>query len=81
MAEDSIVAEDKARNRVESSDSARERNAVFRPQGPAVARMDFFNGLLGWQGRFPLSFRRARTANAVARRAHARSRARACYVK
>ena len=22
------------------------RNAVFRPQGPAVARMDFFNGLL-----------------------------------
>ncbi|MCE2441301.1 MAG: DUF2283 domain-containing protein [Candidatus Latescibacteria bacterium] len=41
-----IVAEDKARNRVESGDSARERNAVFRPQGPAVARMDFFNGLL-----------------------------------
>ena len=40
------MAEDKARNRVESSDSARERNAVFRPQGPAVARMGFFNGLL-----------------------------------
>ena len=40
------MAEDKARNRVESSDSARECNAVFRPQGPAVARMGFFNGLL-----------------------------------
>ena len=41
-----IVAEDKARNRVPSCDSARARNAVFRPQGPAVARMGFFNGLL-----------------------------------
>ena len=41
-----IVDEDKARDRVESSDSARERNAVIRPQGPDVARMDFFNGLL-----------------------------------
>ena len=40
------MAEGKARNRVESSDSARERNAEVRPQGPAVARMDFFNGLL-----------------------------------
>ena len=39
------MAEDKARNRVPSCDSARARNAVFRPQGPAVARMDFFNGL------------------------------------
>ena len=41
-----IVAEDKARNRVESSDSGRERNAVMRSQEPAAARMDFFNGLL-----------------------------------
>ena len=41
-----IAFEDKARDRVPSSDSASERNAVFRPQGPAVARMDFFNGLL-----------------------------------
>ena len=41
------MAEDKARNRVPSCDSARARNAVFRPQGPAVARMGFFNGLLG----------------------------------
>ncbi|MDE3260142.1 MAG: hypothetical protein OYM47_20100 [Gemmatimonadota bacterium] len=41
------MAEDKARNRVPSSDSARARNAVFRPQGPAAARMGFFNGLLG----------------------------------
>ncbi len=41
------MAEDKARNRVPSCDSAGARNAVFRPQGPAVARMDFFNGLLG----------------------------------
>ena len=40
------MAEDKARDRVPSIDSARARNAVFRPQGPAVARMDFFNGLL-----------------------------------
>ena len=38
--------EDKARNRVPSCDSARARNAVFRPQGLAVARMGFFNGLL-----------------------------------
>ena len=30
-------------------DSGRERNAVFGPQGPAAARMDFFNGLLGLQ--------------------------------
>ena len=41
-----IVAVDKARDRVESGDSGRERNAVIRPQGPDVARMDFFNGLL-----------------------------------
>ncbi len=40
------MAEDKARDRVPSCDSARERNAGFRPQGPAVARMGFFNGLL-----------------------------------
>ena len=40
------MAEDKSRNRVPSSDSARERNAGFRPQGPAVARIGFFNGLL-----------------------------------
>ncbi len=39
------MAEDKARNRVESSDPARERNAVSRPHGPAVARMDSSNGL------------------------------------
>ena len=41
-----IVAEDKTRDRRESLDSGRERNAVFRPQGPDAARMDFFNGLL-----------------------------------
>ncbi len=40
------MAEDKARDRVESGDSGRECNAVIRPQGPAAARMDFFNGLL-----------------------------------
>ena len=40
------MVEDKARDRVPSCDSARERNAVFRPQGPAVDRMGFFNGLL-----------------------------------
>ena len=40
------MAVDKARDRVESGDSRRERNAVFRPQGPDAARMDFFNGLL-----------------------------------
>ena len=40
------MAEDKARDRRESLDSGRERNAVFRSQGPDVARMDFFNGLL-----------------------------------
>ena len=40
------MAEDKARNRVPSCDSARARNAGFRPQGPAVARMGFLNGLL-----------------------------------
>ena len=40
------MAEDKARDRVESGDSERECNAVIRPQGPDVARMDFFNGLL-----------------------------------
>ena len=40
------MVEDKARDRVESGDSGRERNAVFRPQGPDAARMDFFNGLL-----------------------------------
>ena len=41
-----IVTEDKARDRVDSGDSARERNAVIRPREPAVARMGFFNGLL-----------------------------------
>ncbi len=41
-----IVAEDKARDRVESGDSGRECIAVIRPQGPDAARMDFFNGLL-----------------------------------
>jgi len=50
------VAEDKAHDRVDSGDSARERNAVIRPREPAaclraphrqVARMGFFNGLLG----------------------------------
>ena len=41
-----IVAEDKARDRRESLDSGRERNAVLRSQGPDTARMDFFNGLL-----------------------------------
>ena len=41
------MAEDKARDRVESGDSGRECNAVIRPQGPDAARMDFFNGLLG----------------------------------
>ena len=41
-----IVAEDKARDRVESGDSGRECNADIRPQGPDAARMDFFNGLL-----------------------------------
>ena len=46
------MAEDKARDRVESGDSGRERNAVIRPQVPEVARMDFFNGLLR-----PTSFR------------------------
>ena len=40
------MTEDKARERVESGDSGRERNAVIRPQEPAVARMVFFNGLL-----------------------------------
>ena len=41
-----IAAEDKTPNRVPSCDSARARNAVFRPQGPAVARMGFFDGLV-----------------------------------
>ena len=41
------MAEDKARDRRESLDSGRESNAVFRSQGPDVARMDFFNGLIG----------------------------------
>ena len=48
------MAEDKARDRVPSCDSARERNAVFRPQGPAVDRMDFFNGLLVYEVMDPL---------------------------
>ena len=38
------MAEDKARNRVESSDSVRERNAVIRLREPDAARMGFFNG-------------------------------------
>ena len=42
------MTEDKARDRVESGDSGRERNAVIRPQEPAADRMDFFNGLLGF---------------------------------
>ena len=41
------MAEDKARDRRESLDSGRERNAVFRSQGPDADRMDFINGLLG----------------------------------
>ena len=50
-----IVTEDKTpacavhadrRDRVDSGDSARERNAVLRPREPAVVRMGFFNGLL-----------------------------------
>ena len=50
------MVEDKARDRVPSSDSARERNAVFRPQAPVVARMDFFNGLLWMQNQgWPLN--------------------------
>ena len=40
------MAEDKARDRRESLDSGRKRNAVFRSQGPDADRMDFFNGLL-----------------------------------
>ena len=40
------MTEDEARDRVESGDSERERNAVIRSQEPAVDRMDFFNGLL-----------------------------------
>ena len=40
------MTEDKARDRVESGDSERERNAVIRPQEPAADRMGFFNGLL-----------------------------------
>ncbi len=40
------MAEDKARDRVESGDSGRECNAVIRPQGPDATRMEFFNGLL-----------------------------------
>ena len=44
------MAEDKARDRVESRDSGRECNAVIRPQGPDAARMDFFNGLIGPDG-------------------------------
>ena len=37
----------RARDRVESRDSGRERNAGFDRPGPATARMDFFNGLSG----------------------------------
>ncbi len=40
------MAEDKARDRVDSGDSARERNAVVRPREPDAARMGFFNGLI-----------------------------------
>ena len=40
------MTEDKARDRVESVHSGRERNAVMRSQEPAAARMDFFNELL-----------------------------------
>ena len=41
------MAEDKARDRRESLDSGRERNAVIRSQGPDADRMGFFNGLPG----------------------------------
>ena len=50
------MAEDQARDRRESLDSGRERNAVIRPQGPDAClraphrqadRMGFFNGLPG----------------------------------
>ena len=41
------MTEDKARDRAESGDSGRERNAVIRAQEPAADRMGFFNGLLG----------------------------------
>ena len=40
------MAEDKARDRRASLDSGRERNAVFRSQGPDADRMDFINGLI-----------------------------------
>ncbi len=40
------MTKDKARDRAESGDSGRGRNAVIRPQEPAADRMDFFNGLL-----------------------------------
>lgn len=40
------MTEGKACDRAESVDSARERNAVIRPQEPAADRMDFFNGLI-----------------------------------
>ena len=41
-----IVDEDKARDHVESGDSARECNAVILPKAPDATRMDFSNGLL-----------------------------------
>ena len=47
------AAEDKTRDRVPYCDSARERNAVSRTQGPAAARMGFFNGLREGHGRGP----------------------------
>ncbi len=59
------MTEDKARDRVESGDSGRERNAVIRPQEPAADRMDVFNGLLGIhrssvRSRYSMNFRFAR---------------------
>ena len=44
------MAGDKARDRVESGDSGRGRNAVIRAQEQTAARMAFFNGPLGLSG-------------------------------
>ena len=41
-----MTEDDKARDRVESGDSGRQRNAAIRAQSPTADRMDFFNGLL-----------------------------------
>ena len=42
-----MAVEDKARGRVESRGFGEEAQRRIRPPGPAAARMDFFNGLLG----------------------------------